>query len=121
LVVYGSGLATDVRLEFDAYPVNPPPGDGDVGRIAWWAPVVVLNAGAVSKDPVLVVRKADAGDGTVPAVSGKCPGLMLARPAELGGAVEHARAYSVPEFQNKARTMAKVLFAVPPGTSMGGG
>jgi hypothetical protein len=120
LVVYSSGLATDVRLEFDAYPVNPPPGDGDVGR-TWLAPIPLLNAGAVSKDPVLVVRKTEAGDGTVPAVSSKCPGLTLVRPAVLAGAAEHAKVYSVPQFQNEVRRMTKLLLGVPPGTSIGGG
>ncbi len=66
------------------------------------------------------MHKEDAGEGTVPAVNGTCPGLTLAKPAVCGGRVEHSGVYSIAFFQNTVLTSVNMLLAVPPGTSMGG-
>jgi hypothetical protein len=119
LVVYSTQLPTEVRIEFGTYPPNPPRDtDTDIALAApWQAPTCALNA-AAPNDAFMIVRREDEGDGTVPAVSGRCPGLILARPAEFGASVEHSGVYSNAEFQAVVRTMVKMLVAVPVGTSM---
>ncbi|MDP9036696.1 MAG: hypothetical protein M3O50_17995 [Myxococcota bacterium] len=130
--MYSTGLPTDVRLEFDAYTPPPPSPDlqseplsgyvydanpGILSTPAWRSPYYGLNA-ASGNGPGLVVHREDAGDGTVPAVSAMCPGLLLARPAECAGAIQHADVYKDPGYQAAALKMIRMLLAVPPGTKL---
>jgi hypothetical protein len=112
LVAYSDGLGTDVRVQFDAYPADAQ---------SWVQPSVVLNGGATSDGPNIVVYKEASGDGTVPSVSGSCPSLTLARPAQYVSGIDHAAVYSDGGFQEAIITYVNMLLAVQPGSTMGGG
>jgi hypothetical protein len=110
LALYSAGLATDVRVEFDAYPA----AEG----AEWVAPTGVFPGDSSSSEPRVIVHKENAGDGTVPEASASCPSLSLAKPAEFREGSEHSSVCASAAFQSKARTMIQLLLAVPHGTRM---
>ncbi|HZU84698.1 MAG TPA: hypothetical protein VE987_17330 [Polyangiaceae bacterium] len=123
--VYSTNVNTDRAIRFDNLngsitSVNPrPTGGGCAPTRAIGAPAGTRwavsddGAGLTDRWNDITYIRSPAGDGTVPAVSARCPALTLLEPARAVSGAQHADVYANAAFDAIVEECVRKLLALP--------